>query len=219
MVERIPKPPPEDIINSAKGISSEGYLHQLYFHYPKSGGFQSIVDNLQKMITANININLNSPIEKIQQNKNGKLIISSHNKDYEYDKLISTIPIHETINLLEEKPPKEVLEALDKLKYNSIHITCIKVKGDYLDDNFAITFAAPKLIFHRISKLDFLGKNYSIPGTTTFEIEITYRKNDLIDKKDNDELINEISNDLIKIGFLDNINKINFFEIKKFTHA
>ena len=62
-------------------------------------------------------------------------------------------------------------------------------------------------------------KVFDTPGTTTFEIEITYRKNDLIDKKNNDELINEISNDLIKIGFLDNINKINFFEIKKFTHA
>ena len=75
------------------------------------------------------------------------------------------------------------------------------------------------IIFHRISKLDFLGKNYSIPGTTTFEIEITYKKNDLIDKKNNNELINEISNDLIKIGFLDHVKKINFFEIKKFTHA
>ena len=35
MVERIPKPPKEDIIKSAKGISTEGYKHQLYFHYPK----------------------------------------------------------------------------------------------------------------------------------------------------------------------------------------
>ena len=33
MVERIPKPPREDIINSAKGETTEGYLHQLYFHY------------------------------------------------------------------------------------------------------------------------------------------------------------------------------------------
>ena len=32
MVERIPKPPKEDIIKSAKGIQTEGYKHQLYFH-------------------------------------------------------------------------------------------------------------------------------------------------------------------------------------------
>ena len=51
MVERIPKPPPEDIIESAKGKSTEGYLHQLYFHYPEKGGFQTIVDSLTEKIS------------------------------------------------------------------------------------------------------------------------------------------------------------------------
>ena len=36
MVERIPRPPDQDIINSAKGVVTEGYKHQLYFHYPKT---------------------------------------------------------------------------------------------------------------------------------------------------------------------------------------
>ena len=35
MVDRIPRPPDDDIIKSAKGIDTEGYKHQLYFHYPK----------------------------------------------------------------------------------------------------------------------------------------------------------------------------------------
>ena len=46
MVERIPKPPPEDIIRSAQGVATEGYVHQLYFHYPKTGGIQSMVSGL-----------------------------------------------------------------------------------------------------------------------------------------------------------------------------
>lgn len=33
MVSRIPKPLKEDVINSSKGISTEGYKHQLFFHY------------------------------------------------------------------------------------------------------------------------------------------------------------------------------------------
>ena len=32
MVERIPRPPDEDIIKSAKGIKTEGYKHQLNFY-------------------------------------------------------------------------------------------------------------------------------------------------------------------------------------------
>ena len=44
MVDRIPQPPVEDIIKSAKGIKTEGYKHQLYFDYPKRGGIQSLFD-------------------------------------------------------------------------------------------------------------------------------------------------------------------------------
>ncbi|HEX9163448.1 MAG TPA: NAD(P)-binding protein, partial [Thermoanaerobaculia bacterium] len=33
-VSRIPKPPMEDVIKSAIGIPTEGYLHQLHFYYP-----------------------------------------------------------------------------------------------------------------------------------------------------------------------------------------
>ena len=40
MVERIPKPPKIDIINSARGKKTEGYKHQLYFHYPKKMEFK-----------------------------------------------------------------------------------------------------------------------------------------------------------------------------------
>jgi protoporphyrinogen oxidase len=44
MVERIPKPPKEDVIASARGVATEGYTHQLYYHYPRAGGFQTMVD-------------------------------------------------------------------------------------------------------------------------------------------------------------------------------
>ena len=42
-VERIPKPPMEDVLKSSIGISTEGYLHQLHFYYPIEGGYESLV--------------------------------------------------------------------------------------------------------------------------------------------------------------------------------
>ena len=42
MVERIPRPPKEDILKSAKRKKTEGYKHQLFFYYPK-GGIQSLL--------------------------------------------------------------------------------------------------------------------------------------------------------------------------------
>ena len=75
---------------------------------------------------------------------------------------------------MEAKPFLPVI--VPKLKYNSIHITSLKIKGDVLGDNFAITIADPKIIFHRVSKLNFLGKNYYKDGFTNLMVEVTFRK-------------------------------------------
>src|SRR5919205_369439 len=42
-VSPTPKPPMEDVLRSAIGIATEGYLHQLYFYYPIEGGYESLV--------------------------------------------------------------------------------------------------------------------------------------------------------------------------------
>ena len=47
-VQRIPKPPMEDIIKSAVGIETEGYQHQLHFYYPREGGIESLIKALEK---------------------------------------------------------------------------------------------------------------------------------------------------------------------------
>ena len=39
---RVPKPPLEDVIKAAVGVETEGYTHQLYFHYPAHGGIESL---------------------------------------------------------------------------------------------------------------------------------------------------------------------------------
>ena len=32
----------EDVIKAAVGVETEGYTHQLYFHYPAHGGIESL---------------------------------------------------------------------------------------------------------------------------------------------------------------------------------
>ena len=45
------------------------------------------------------------------------------------------------------------------------------------------------IIFHRLSKLDFLGKNYSKKNSTSFLIEITYRNGDEISKLSDKQIL------------------------------
>ena len=48
--ERIPSPPPEDVVKGALGMATEGYLHQLNYHYPLVGGYQAITDVWTEML-------------------------------------------------------------------------------------------------------------------------------------------------------------------------
>src|SRR5204862_374786 len=51
---RIPKPPMEDVLKSAIGIPTEGYLHQLYFYYPNEGGYEAVVHAFGKQVRGEI---------------------------------------------------------------------------------------------------------------------------------------------------------------------
>ena len=215
MVERIPKPPPEDIIASAKGEQTEGYLHQLYFHYPEKGGFQTIVNSLAKKIENKAEVSLENKIVGI--NLSNDIEIVTDKQKFNFDKIISTIPIHELLPIINPKPPSEIMEALSKLKYNSIHITCLKVKGDWLGDNFAITIADPDIIFHRLSRLNFLGEHYAQRGYTNIMVETTFRKG-LKEDLDHTTLEDKIIKDLKSLDIV-NVEKIENIFTNTFKYA
>ena len=57
------------------------------------------------------------------------------------------------------------------------HIDIIDLSGD----NFAFMNPEKDIIFHRISKMDFLGDAYK-SDSATYMVEVTYRKNDYTDQ-------------------------------------
>jgi protoporphyrinogen oxidase len=218
MVERIPKPPKQDIINSAKGIKTEGYKHQLYFHYPKKNGIQALFDSYLNTLNKNINdLETKQKITKVFI-KNKKILVKTKDELKSCDTLFSTIPLNEFCKIY-DNTPKEILDCAQALKYNSIIIAVVNVKKNIAGNNFAFMVPDKDIIFHRLSKLDFLGKNYSIKGTTSFLVEITFREGDLISKTSNKNLIRKIYDGLKKIKFVKKFTDINFFQIKKFKYA
>ncbi len=216
MVERIPRPPNEDIIKSAKGVKTEGYKHQLYFHYPKIGGIQSLFDAFYNKLNSKIKIIKSQNIKKISS-KSEKLIIRTTKKDYHADKVFSTIPLKSFSSLY--KSNSLIEKSSKKLQYNSIIISMVNLKGNFGGKNFALMVPKKKIIFHRISKLDFLGKNYTKKNSTTFQIEITFRKNSKIDKMTDKEIFKSIFLGLKELNFIKNKSDINFKSLKRFKYA
>ena len=199
MVERIPRPPNEDIIKSAKGIITEGYKHQLYFHYPKKGGIESLFTAFKSKLNSKVKILTSTKLMSIKT-KNKKYLIKTNKGIFNYDKIFSTIPLNEFYKYLEKND--KIKKISRSLQYNSIIIAMFNIKGNIAGKNFALMVPNKNIIFHRISKLDFLGKNYSLKGSTTFQIEITFKKNSKIGKMNNQQLFNRIYEGLKKLNFV-----------------
>ena len=219
MVERIPKPPKEDILRSAKGETIDGYLHQLYFTYPKRGGMESLIKAFIAKLNQKVKIHTGNEVLKVKK-INNEFIVTTAQKEYKADKIVSTIPVNEFCYIYEdENKPREILTTADNLRYNSIAICIVNVKKDYAGDNYAFMVADKNVKFHRISKLDFMGGHYHKDGTATYMAEITYRKNDLNDKASDSELIEKVIEGLETIGFIDSKEDVNFAGIKRFKYA
>jgi len=219
MVERIPKPPKEDILKSAKGETIDGYLHQLYFTYPKKGGTEALIKAFISKLGAKVKIHTNSEVQGVKKTKEGYETETSSGV-YNSDKIVSTMPVNKLCHIYkDDKKPDEILNAADNLRYNSIAICIVNVKKDYAGDNYAFMVADKNVKFHRVSKLDFMGENYHKKGTATYMAEITYRKNDLNDKASNEELIEKVINGLETIGFIDSKDDVNFTDIRRFEYA
>src|SRR5207245_8587702 len=71
-VSRIPKPPMEDVLKSAIGIPTEGYLHQLYFYYPNEGGYEAVVHAFGRQVRGAIRTS--SPVSEVRRER-GKWIV------------------------------------------------------------------------------------------------------------------------------------------------
>jgi len=215
MVERIPKPPKEDVIKSAKGIPTEGYKHQLYFHYPKKGGFQSLVKAYANLIRDKTQIIKPVKIKKIYKN-DGLWTIETDKGSFNCETLINCMPLHELFKYIEV--PKKVLTCVNNLKYNSIYITVIQAKKDNLGDNFSLNFADPSIIFHRISKLNFLGKEYCLKSGSTLLTEITYRPGSYLASLSTDEIKKQVIDDLEKLELVKK-EEILDVEVRRFKYA
>ena len=207
MVERIPRPPDEDIIRSANGETIDGYLHQLYFYYPMRGGTESFIQAFAGLLHGKVNIHLG---EKVLTAGDG--IIKTAKGHYTADTIVSCIPPQEIAD-------DDIRPTIDCLKYNGIIIAVATLNVDRAGDNFAFMVADNDVIFHRISKIDFLGGNYHQEGTATFLMEYTYRKGDRIASLSDDSLQLAFMEGLRKIGFMETEKEITAFTIKRFPYA
>ena len=198
-VERIPKPPVEDVIKSAIGIETEGYTHQLYFYYPVQGGIQALVkafeDNLKKVTKG-------FDVKEIEKQK-GKWRVSNGIDDKYYDRIISCIPIFDLAAALKSVPKKIKDIIHKKLKYNSLSIVMLGIDKEKLSDKFAVYVPQKDLLFHRICFHSYMGPWYTPKGKSSVVAEITTNPGDGAHEMTDRELIDHVARGLDRESIID----------------
>lgn len=211
--DRLPKPNPEDIIKSALGVKTEGYKAQLYFYYPKNGGIQSLIREMESRIK---NITRKFNIKRIFKRKD-KWVVSNGFIEKRFDKLVSTIPLHDIILML-EKVPEKVKKAVNDLKFNSLMTVLIGIDQDNLFDKHWIYIPDMKMKPHRIICPTANTKETAPQGKSSLMAEITCKFGDSYWNKFDSEIINEVINDLHERKIIDK-NKVIYKKLMRSKYA
>ena len=111
----------------------------LPLYYPKEG-FGAIPERMAaKLISAGGSVHTGLRATKVKRLTEGGFLITTENamgetREFKADHLVSTIPIHVFIPMLDPAPPAEVLEAAESLRYLSLLILYMETgKSEILD--------------------------------------------------------------------------------------
>ena len=195
---RIPRPPVDDVIKSAIGISTEGYTHQSVFSYPLHGGIEALVKAIAKPIESRIKTGFR--IRSVR--KEGDLWkISNGSETIEANRIISTIPVKHLIASLDNVPPA-VKKASNDLIHNSLVCVNIGVRGT-LPEYSWLYIPDPSLgMTNRVSFPSQYSRYVAPPGCSAILAEITHQPGDPVARMSDEELIAEVSGTLTRMGII-----------------
>lgn len=196
-VQRVPKPPVADVLKSALGIETEGYLHQLHFNYPLYGGIESLVKSFAQN---GLNAATDFQINKIQK-KAGQWLVSDGTDERVYDRLVVTFPLTEAVKVIEDVPA-EVIEASESLRYNSVRVILIGVNNESLMDKSAVYIPNSKLIPHRVCFMGYFSKNTVPEGKSSLMAEVTTNPSFEHHKTSDSVLTEMVANNLEQCGII-----------------
>jgi len=217
MVERIPRPTDAEILRSASGETVDGYVHQLYFDYPRTGGIEAVVKGFENRLTDKCRILLNQRIRSVARQEGAGYLVKTAETEFPCGLLVSTIPVQE-LTAVYEGGQEKIGEQVKGLKYNSILVAFVKTQKNRSGDHFAFMTADKDILFHRISRMDFLGEAYQSNGAT-YMVEITYRQGDWIDRLSRSALEEQILSGLQRIHFIEGPEEAVFIDIIRRQYA
>lgn len=197
-VERVPRPPLEDIVKSALDIETEGYLHQLYFYYPVRGGIESLIKALGENGSA---ITTGFEAVEIRRDKQG-WVVSDGKGERGYDRLVLTSPVTDALRYFEDVP-KDVVDAAGGLRHNAVRIVLVGVDNESLLDKSAVYIPGDDMVAHRICFMGYFSRKMVPKGKSSLVAEITARAGHELRGISDASLTERVVDELHNAGIID----------------
>lgn len=210
-VGRLPNPKTIDVIKASLGMGSEGYVHQLYFYYPRKGGIQYLIESLRERITGNILTNFE--VKRVE-NDSGKWVVSNGLREMVFDHVVSTIPLHDAVRIF--NAPREIVENTRYLKYNSLITIAIGLNKLRFKNLSWLYIPDSDILPHRISFPSNFSPENAPEGKSSILAEITVRQEDPFFYKSDEEIADIVVEELdrIKIFSKEDVVYVRVFKIK-----
>lgn len=212
-VDRVPNPPLLDVMKSSLGVNTEGYAHQLYFYYPRIGGIQSVIKGFEAGISNKI---LRNHSVRAIRRKGNAWVVKDNSRERRYDKLISTIPIHNLVNALDV--PGDIERAVRSLRFNSLITVMIGLDTSKLNEFSWLYIPDKKVMAHRVSFPTNFSPDVSPKHKSSALAEITCNYGDAVWRMDDNRVSDKVIDELDEVGLI-NSREVCFVGVRRLKHA
>jgi protoporphyrinogen oxidase len=194
-VDRVPRPPLVDLIRTAVGIQTEGYTHQLYFDYPKVGGFESLPRTLAQKLGPKVVTGFR--VARLLPVDGGWAVVDATGEERRYRQIVATIPINFLFDALTDVPSK-VAEAARALRFNSLRVALVGVRATDLPAYTALYVPEPTSLYHRVCYNQVFSPEMVPAGCSSVSCEITVAPGSEIDTWSDEQLLARVVEDLTR---------------------
>jgi protoporphyrinogen oxidase len=213
--DRIPTPDPDDLLRSALGYPTEGYLHQLHYHYPLRGGYQAISEAWAE----GLDVAYGFEVASIERTAAGTLAVSDDASTREYDRLVSTMPLPELVKVARFEIPERVREAVAGLRINPMLVVSLGIRGEDPDEYTAIYFPEPDFLVNRISFPRTFSPHNAPDGTYSIQAEITCDPADPIWRASDEYAVDHVVSGLVSRGIVPSPDDVILRDVARARYA
>ncbi len=166
---RVPMPDLEEMIRYSLTPAAKPMGPNARFGYPLRGGFQALMEGFLPHL--NDRLITEAAVERVSPSEH--LLTLRDGRQFPYEVLISTMPLPVLIRSMGDEAPREVCEAVERLRYVSVRCVHLGIGREKLTEKHWIYYPEDT-VFHRIFVQGNASPHVNPPGGFGLTCEITY---------------------------------------------